>query len=477
MRAVLDPCDAEGRAGQQLFPLRVVLQHGQRGLARVREHKIRVFPGVDPNDAPCVVDQVPVRGCKLLHGVTAGVEAGEVDPAVRPGHVFLRECAADQRNAKAGVGKRGHRLTVQLRQADAGFHIVQKDKRVILRSGLQLDLLRGGVYDVGAGRCDLPHKVCAGGQVVKQDFAAYAGGVFPDKLRIAVHGKGDAGQGLHGLRVKLLDAQHRQGAVGDGDARIVGRRGVVVVHIYAMLRAVQDVARRGDDLLDGVIAGRNVRDIGEAVVVGRNAGNKLPVLIYLKGRAGQRSEVVRIALVDDQRGLADIAEGQRHVVSARPVDRLRRAIQLIARGRGNLIDLVAAHGKLVGIHLNDARRIGRAGGVVISVDLLKGDDRAGEGVARLLVHFLDGEAFLRGVLHGDIVHTRRLDADIDGIDDGVTCRGRGFGQRVGVIRVKQMPFDDALVVGRSRSAAPVRAGKRERRARKGLSAAVHLAYL
>ena len=278
---------------------------------------------------------------------------------------------------------------------DAGFQIVQENKGIVLHSRLQLDLLRGGVHNMGVGSGEFLDRVCSGRKVVQIDFAAGAGGVLPHKLRVPIDGKGGIGQRRLGLRVIFHDPQHGHDLVFNGDTGVVSRGGVVVVHIDAMLRAVQHIARGGNRFPNGIIAGGHIGNIGEAVVVGGDGGNKLPVAVDLKGRVGQAVVIARVALINDKRGLSHIVKGQGHVAQAVPVDRLRRAVQLIALRGGDLIHLIASDGELVGVHLNDACLVGDLCRVKITIDLLKGDNRALQGISRLLVHLADSQLRLQ----------------------------------------------------------------------------------
>ena len=477
MAPVLNLRHAEGRAGQQLTPLGIVLDNGERRFFRVRECENRVFAALDLDDALGIVNEVIFRRCQLLDRIAAGVERGQVDLAIGVGHVLLAEAAAHLRDFEAGVCQRRVGLTVQLCEENAGFQIVKENKGLILRARFQLDLLRDAVDHMTCQRGNLFDEVGAGVKVIKENLTAGIGRVFSNQRRVAVDGKGRVGKALLRLRVVFHDAELGHTAVFHGDAGVVGGRGVVVIDVNAMLRAVQNVTGRSNGFFDGVVARRDAGDVGKAVFVGGHAGDALTVPEYVKARVRQAVIVAFVTFVNDERGLADILESHCHVALAVPMDGLRRCVQLIAlRGR-DLIHLVAAHGELVGVHLDDARGVGVAGGRKAAVDLLKAHGRALQGVARLRVHLFHGELLLGAVLHGQVIHTRRLDADAHGIDDGIARRGLGFGQRVGDQRFKQVPCDNAVFVGGAHAGAAVCAGQGKLCAGKYLPAAAYLCHL
>ena len=191
---------------------------------------------------------------------------------------------------------------------------------------------------------------------------------------------------------------------------------------------------------------------------------------------GQCAGIVLIALVDDERGLADVLKGQRHIVLAVPVDGLRFLGELIPLRCGDLIALVAADGELLGVELDDTGVIGGAGSVEAAVDLLKGDNGACEGVAVLRVDLLDDELFLDGVVDGDVAGRGRMDRHIDRVGDGKASRGLVLDQRIGDIGIEALPAHFSVRAAHAGVLGAVRAAEGELGAGERGVAPVHLEH-
>ena len=114
VRTVLDLRDAEGRAGQALAGETVQLHELENGLFGVGEEKLSIVAALDADDPLGVVYKVSIRRFQFHDGIAARFQPGQVDLAVRVGTVFLREGAADLRDAEADIRKRLQRLAVDL---------------------------------------------------------------------------------------------------------------------------------------------------------------------------------------------------------------------------------------------------------------------------------------------------------------------------------------------------------------------------
>ena len=78
-------------------------------------------------------------------------------------------------------------------------------------------------------------------------------------------------------------------------------------------------------------------------------------------------------------------------MQAVPMDSLGGAIQLIAFGGLGLVDLVATERKLIGVKLDVAGMVGRAGGLEGTINLFQADNGTTERVAVLTVDLMDGQ--------------------------------------------------------------------------------------
>ena len=468
--AILDFGDTEGRAGEHQLLFSIVFYDNERGLFGVGEHKGCGFARFDLDGALGIVDEVAIGGRDLFHDIGAGVELGQVNLAAGVRGELVGEVAAHLRDAEFRVGQGFHGLRVQLHDVDAGFDVVEEYHGVVRSTRVQLDFLRGAVYNMAVRGANLFHKIGAGSQVIEEDFTVGICGVFTDQLGVAVDRKGHAAQPLHGLPVILHDAEHRHGLVGHGDPGVIRGGGIVIVHIDAVLGGIQHIAGRSNGLLHGVVACGHIGNIGKAAVVGGDGREELAISVNLKGRAAQTAVVALVALVDDDGRRSDIVHGDDHITLAIPMHGLRGRVQLISNGGCDLIDLVAAHGELFGVELDDAGLVGGPHRLEGTVDLLKANDRALEGIAGLLVHLFHGELLLGAVLHGHIVGPRRLNLNIDGVNDGVACGSLCLGQGISYLGVELLPEDDAVIIGDAGAGAAIRAGQRELRAGKGQTA-------
>ena len=289
--------------------------------------------------------------------------------------------------------------------------------------------------------------------------------------------EGGVRQRLLSLCVNLPDFQVRFSAVCHSDLGVGGGSRIIRVDINAVFRGIKDVSGGGGDLLHGVMALGNVGHGGNAVVVGGHGGNQGPVPVYLKGRTGQAAEVIRIALVENQGRLADIAESEGHVVSAIPVHSLFLRIQFISFGCGDLVDFIAAQGQCVGVKLNHAGMIRSPGGVKAAVDLLERDHGALQAVSVLRIDLADGQGFLAGVLYGHIIGLRCPDGYIHCFSNIISVRSLSFCQGILYIRIQTGPEDAAASVGCTGNRTAVGAGERKLCAFQRLPTAADFSYL
>ena len=197
MRTVLDACNPKRRARQVLPGVRVVLDHLNGGLGRIRKHELRGLIGVQLNDARGIVDEVMIRALQLRHDIRAGREQREIDLAVLVGSELGRAVIArDGLDAEFDV--RDYLVEVagvHLDEVDARFLAVVKQQLTHTVAGFELDLLRRGVGNVPVVRLNLFDEVGAGFYVVHQNHAlgvglvdAKAHAVAPDLERDVRHG-------------------------------------------------------------------------------------------------------------------------------------------------------------------------------------------------------------------------------------------------------------------------------------------------
>ena len=263
MAAVLDLCHTEDGAGEILVGHRVILDHGDAGLAGVGENKLRVFIAVDLDDTLGIIDKVSIGSLQFSHTVSAWFQIGDIHLAVLIGDILLGEGAAHMLDAEAGIGQRLQRGAVQLHQMDAGFLIVEEEKLQNAIGAFQLDLLGIGIDDMGGVGCDFLDQIGAGVQVSQQDLAELIGLENAKGLGIPEHLEGDVGHCRMGLGIILDDAKTGLLLVDDGYLHgIAGEDGGVVDLI------THDVACGGCDLRDAVSAGFDLVEYGHASVVG-----------------------------------------------------------------------------------------------------------------------------------------------------------------------------------------------------------------
>ncbi len=121
MRPILDPRHTEGRAGEVLVQIWIVLNDGQRGLTGIGKHKLCIFPCVNADRALRIVDEIMLRRGEFFTEITPRLQLSQIDLAVSVGHIFFRKSSADQSDAETRIGQGLLGLGVNLEQVDTGL--------------------------------------------------------------------------------------------------------------------------------------------------------------------------------------------------------------------------------------------------------------------------------------------------------------------------------------------------------------------
>ena len=143
--AILNFGNAEGCAGEVFTRIGVILYQLKVGLGRVGKDKLRVFVGVELDDADSIIYEIAVRGLQLPHLIGAGVQLAEVNFPVDIRGELLPEAAAHLLELKADIGQGGHGHAVHLDKMDAGLAAIEEDHLFDAVPRVELHLLGRGV--------------------------------------------------------------------------------------------------------------------------------------------------------------------------------------------------------------------------------------------------------------------------------------------------------------------------------------------
>ena len=301
-------------AGQRVLGGRVHLTDCNAALGGVGNGDGGGLALLDLDPELILVEHIANGGLELLQDVPARIDASEVGLTVGAGNEGIADLlAVHGKQSKLSAGQRHLALGVHLLHHQGGLLVVlqlqQRDLEI-----LHPHLMPGVIQQVALRGLDLLDIVVAGFQPRHPDVAILAShivGLLADRRAVqACDRELGALQGQPGHGVLLEDGDAARLIVPEQDCRnLAGLQGDILLGVFA-----EQVALRGLDLLDHIVAGEQVADAGQAVQARlQSLFDDLAVhTAQLEHGPGHRQAGLLILLADVQGRLAVVAEDQEY---------------------------------------------------------------------------------------------------------------------------------------------------------------------
>ena len=171
MRTVLDFCNPEGNAAERGGIIAVQLHKGKGGALGIGENKLGRLIGVKLNDALCLVNDI--TGALLFgHNIGTHRQLAQVDFTVLIGGKLLGAVAAvHSLDLKDSIGNALSGICgIHLDQTHTRLQVIEEHQLPDAVSGLQLNLLRGGIHNVLVITLNFLHQIGAGLSIQQQNL-------------------------------------------------------------------------------------------------------------------------------------------------------------------------------------------------------------------------------------------------------------------------------------------------------------------